>query len=301
MNVLVTGCHGFVGHNVCKALLAAGHHAVGTDRLDGAISEKSARVRAIADAGLEYVEASLADPGQVDALFAGAKFDCVIHLAAQFPVKHTRQTVDQYIASNVTAFANVLESCRDHGVGRVVYSSSITAKHGARPSSMYAATKQFGELMGHVYTRLGLEIVALRLGAVYGPMMRDDAGIWKVTNSVLDRRPMPKTSAFNGLHEMVFINDVARCMAAFVSADLPSPFVLETLCAPEASANYGHVADIVGEITGLSPIMPVGYRPKPRGPVADCAGIYGLIGDAPTITLRPGLERLVQSIREGKQ
>ena len=166
MNVLVTGCHGFVGHNVCKALLAAGHTVIGTDRLNGAISDKSARVKAIADAGLEYVEASLADPAQVEEVFGRARFDCVVHLAAQFPVKHTRQSVDQYIASNVTAFANVLEACRDRSVGRVVYSSSITAKHGARPSSMYAATKQFGELMGHVYARMGLEFVALRLGAV---------------------------------------------------------------------------------------------------------------------------------------
>jgi nucleoside-diphosphate-sugar epimerase len=77
--------------------------------------------------------------------------------------------------------------------------------------------------------------------------------------------------------------------------------VLETLCAPEASANYGHVAEMVGEITGLSPIMPSGYQPRQRGPVADCAAIERIIGDAPKITLRPGLESLVKSIREGAQ
>ena len=301
MNILVTGCYGFVGHNVSKALLAGGHRVIGTDRLSGAISDKSARVKAIADAGLEYVEASLADPQSVEALFDVAQIDCVVHLAAQFPVKHTRQTVDQYIASNVTGFANVLESCRDRGVRRVIYSSSITAKHGARPSSMYAATKQFGELMGHVYSRLGLEIVALRLAAVYGPMMRSDAGIWKVTNCVLQGLPMPRTSAFNGLHEMVFIDDVARCLAAFVTAELPRPFILETLCAPDPMANYGHVAEIVGKIAGRKPVMPTNYVARERGEACDCGPVERLIGDAPKVTLRPGLERLVRSIREGTQ
>lgn len=297
MNVLVTGCHGFVGHNLCKVLLAQGHKVTGTDRLVDAISDKSERVRQIEKAGLKYVEASLADYNQAAGLFASCKFDVVYHLAAQFPVQHNRRTLGQYIDSNVTAFANVLEAAREHRVKRLIYSSSITARTGGRPTSMYGATKRFGEEMAHIYSRMGLETVCLRLGAVYGPLMRVDAGLWKIVNLVLAGRRLPMMTGFRSKHEMVFIDDLAGCMAAFAGISLPEKYVLETIAAQDFAADFGDVARITGRIAGRKPILPAEYLQKDREKMCDMSAIEKLIGIVPSTTLDNGLAKLVEFIQ----
>lgn len=295
MNILVTGCYGFVGHGVVKALLARGHKVIGTDRLNGAVSYKAHRVKE--SKGLHYIEASLADYEQAAGIFASHKIDVVFHLAAQFPVKHELKTVGQFIDSNVKGLLNVCEAARLHGTKRIIYSSSIVARTSGRPSSLYGATKHFGEEAMHVYSRLGMEIVVLRLGAVYGPMMRTDAGLWKVANMVLAGRRLPMMTGFGSKHEMVFIDDLADCMAAFAAADLPARYILETLCAEDYAADFGDAAAIIGRTAGIKPIFPQGYSQAPRERMCDMAPVRKIIGMAPATTLDNGLARLVESIR----
>lgn len=297
VKALVTGCYGFVGHNVAKALLAQGHSVTGTDRTVDAISAKSDRIAESKRAGLRYVEASLANYRAVAEMFAAGRFDVVFHLAAQFPVKHTRATADQYVASNVVALVNVLEAARAHGTRRIVFSSSVAARTQGRPTSMYGASKRFGEEVLHVYSRMGLECAVLRLGAVYGPMMRADAGLWKVASMVLRGRPLPMMTGFRSKHEMVLIDDLADCMAAFCDADLPDRYVLETICAEDYAADFGDAATIIGKIAGVRPVLPPDYETKPRDRMCDMAPIRAIIGRAPETKLDAGLARLVGAMK----
>jgi nucleoside-diphosphate-sugar epimerase len=46
------------------------------------------------------------------ALFAGERFDRVIHLAAQAGVRYSLTTPEAYVDSNLVGFMNVLEGCR---------------------------------------------------------------------------------------------------------------------------------------------------------------------------------------------
>lgn len=296
MNVLVTGCHGFVGHNVCKALLGRGFIVIGTDRLNGALSYKAHRVKEIQKAGLTYVETSLADYRDVSRIF-GTKIDAIFHLAAQFPVQHNRQTLGQYIDSNVKALCNIFELAKEHNVKRVVYSSSVAARTMGKPTSMYGATKRFGEEVAHIYSRFGIEAVVLRIGAVYGPMMRTDAGLWKVANMVLGGRRLPMMTGFRSKHEMIYIDDLANCLAAFATVKLPERYFLETICAHDFAADFGDVAKIVGKIVGKKPVLPAGYTPAARERMCDMSAIEKVTGLMPATKLDAGLAKLVEFIR----
>jgi UDP-glucuronate 4-epimerase len=85
MKFLVTGAAGFIGANVSKRLLEAGHQVVGIDNLNDYydVSLKLARLDLLKSDNFIFHKLDLADREGMAALFADEKFDRVIHLAAQ--------------------------------------------------------------------------------------------------------------------------------------------------------------------------------------------------------------------------
>ena len=98
--------------------------------------------------------------------FAAEKPERVIHLAAQAGVRYSLDHPHAYVDANITGFLHVLEGCRHHGVGHLVFASSSRsmARTGSCPSSvsdnvdhpvsLYGATKKANELMAHTYAHL---------------------------------------------------------------------------------------------------------------------------------------------------
>ena len=78
MNVLVTGCAGFIGMHVATALLARGDQVVGVDNLNDYydVSLKEARLaRLTSQPGFRFVRSDVADGAASAALFAAERFD----------------------------------------------------------------------------------------------------------------------------------------------------------------------------------------------------------------------------------
>ena len=169
MKYLVTGAAGFIGFYVSQRLLAAGHSVVGIDNLNDYydVSLKLARLAQLENKdGFEFIKLDLADREGMAALFAGQRFERVIHLAAQAGVRYSIENPLAYADSNLVGFVNILEGCRHNKVGHLLYASSSsvyglnkkqpfsTDDSVDHPVSLYAATKKANELMAHTYSHL---------------------------------------------------------------------------------------------------------------------------------------------------
>ncbi|NDE88229.1 MAG: NAD-dependent epimerase/dehydratase family protein, partial [Gammaproteobacteria bacterium] len=177
MKVLVTGAAGFIGSHVTRRLIADGHEVVGIDNLNDYydVNLKRARLALLEPlTGFSFRKLDLVDREGMTALFAGGRFERVIHLAAQAGVRYSLTNPHAYIDSNVTGTLNVLEGCRHHGVQHLVFASTssvygmntnmpFSPHRGVdHPLSLYASTKRAGELMAHNYAALfGLPVTAL--------------------------------------------------------------------------------------------------------------------------------------------
>ena len=109
--VLVTGATGQQGGAVAARLLADGWQVRALTR-----SATGPKARALADAGAEVVEGSLADPAAVDRAVSGAH--------GVFSVHPGQLTPDQ---DEVLAGKNVADAAAKHGVTHLVYSSGLGA------------------------------------------------------------------------------------------------------------------------------------------------------------------------------
>ena len=190
MRILVTGHAGFIGSHVAHRLLDRGDEVFGCDNLNDYydVSLKHARVaRLEARKGFNAKVGDLADRTAVESLFDRVRPDRVVHLAAQAGVRYAASNPHVYASSNLTGFLHVLEGCRSHRVGHLVFASTSSVYGGnttlpfsehqptEHPLTFYAATKKANEAMAHSYAHLyGMPCTGLRFFTVYGPWGRPD-------------------------------------------------------------------------------------------------------------------------------
>jgi len=230
MRILVTGAAGFIGAEVCLALLRRGDDVVGIDNLSNYydVALKQARLARISaldprPGRFRFEKLDLADRVAAATLFAENCFDRVVHLAAQPGVRHSIENPHAYIDSNIVGFLNVLEGCRQQSTGHLVYASSSSV-YGANekvpftvgdtvdhPLSLYAATKKSNELMAHAYADLyGLPATGLRFFTVYGPWGRPDMSPILFTRAILAGEPIKVFNYGKHRRDFTYIDDIVE-------------------------------------------------------------------------------------------
>ena len=226
MKILVTGAAGFIGSAVALRLLERGDGVVGVDNLDPYydVALKQARLdRVRAHDGFRDVRASIADRTAMVELFARERPDAVVNLAAQAGVRYSLENPHAYVNANLVGFINILEGCRHHGVGHLVYASSssvyganrtlpFSVRHNVdHPLSLYAATKKANELMAHSYSHLyAIPATGLRFFTVYGPWGRPDMALFRFTRNMLEDRPIDVFSHGRHRRDFTYIDDVVE-------------------------------------------------------------------------------------------
>jgi UDP-glucose 4-epimerase len=126
MNILVTGGAGYIGSHTVLELLNQGHQVTVVDNLRNSKEEALHRVRALTGKPLAFHPVDLLDRPALEAVFAGARFDAVIHFAGLKAVGESVQKPLEYYHNNITGTLVLLEAMRAHGVKNLVFSSSAT-------------------------------------------------------------------------------------------------------------------------------------------------------------------------------
>lgn len=237
--ILVTGAAGFIGFHTVRRLCASGNEVIGADNINDYYNPelKYARLEAcgiekqqITDGntlkssslpGYSFIKTDLKDRKLTRELFANHRFDLVINLAAQPGARHSFVDPYVYIDSNIEAFMNILEGCRDQQVGHLVYasSSSVYGNNPKQPSeesdfvdhpiSLYAATKKANELMAHTYSSaFGLPVTGLRFFTVYGPWGRPDMAYFKFARAIDEGKPIEVFNHGNLERDFTYIDDI---------------------------------------------------------------------------------------------
>ena len=240
MKILVTGVAGFIGYHTSQRLLHDGHFLVGVDNLSDYydVALKQSRLECLQQhEGFEFCLLDIAHRDAMASVFERGHFDVVINLAAQAGVRYSMENPAAYIDSNVVGFANVLEGCRQHAVGNLIYASSSSV-YGANtalpftatestehPLSLYGATKKSNELMAHSYSHLyGLPTTGLRFFTVYGPWGRPDMALSLFANAICNGEAIKLFNQGNMIRSFTYVDDVVESMVRLISAPAQGKF-----------------------------------------------------------------------------
>ncbi len=167
MRLLVVGGAGYIGSVTAEVLLARGHEVAILDAL-------TTGHRAAVPSGTAFVQGDLGDAHALAAIFRRAHFDGVLHFAAHSIVPDSMDQPGLYFANNVAGVVTLVNTMLEHGVRRLVFSSSaavygepdlvpIPEDAPVRPDSPYGESKAIVERMLAWYAAsAGLQYAALR-------------------------------------------------------------------------------------------------------------------------------------------
>ncbi|MEX0726809.1 MAG: NAD-dependent epimerase [Planctomycetaceae bacterium] len=328
---LVTGAAGFIGFHVARRLLERGDRVVGLDNVNDYYSVQLKRDRLAileGNGNFSFEEVDLADRAGLEKPFAQNEFKAVIHLAAQAGVRYSLENPSAYVSSNLVGFGNILELCRHHRLGHLVYASSSSVYGANRrmpfsvhdnvdhPLSLYAATKKANELMAHTYSHLfGLPTTGLRFFTVYGPWGRPDMAVFKFTKAILAGKPIDVYNDGQMRRDFTYIDDIVAGILR-VTETIPTPNPEWSAEQPDPSCSFApyrvynignnrpvelmHLIAVLEQAIG----KPAAKNMLPMQPgdvletYADISDLERDVGFRPTTSIEEGVKRFVEWYRE---
>tara|TARA_B110000003_G_scaffold144724_1_gene145805 strand:+ start:341 stop:1300 length:960 start_codon:yes stop_codon:yes gene_type:complete len=222
--ILVTGCAGFIGMHLSKALLDQNYRVIGVDNLNHYydVNLKLKRLSLLQkNRSFTFVKTDISNKEVLDDVFKKHKPQKVVNLAAQAGVRYSLVNPHAYTESNILGFMNILECCRHNHVEGLIYASSSSVYGSNKkipfsesdnvdsPISIYAASKKSNELMAYSYNHLfGIRSTGLRFFTVYGPWGRPDMAMYIFASKILNNEPIQVFNHGNMHRDFTYIADI---------------------------------------------------------------------------------------------
>ncbi len=254
---LVLGAGGFIGTNLCRALLDQAVAVTGFGRAAAA----PAALR-----GVRWISGTLERPDALDALVGGHRhvFDLI---GAGLP-NSSNHNPAQIVADGVPAKVRLLEACRRQGVERLVFASSGGTVYGitgaspvredapTEPISAYGIGKLVVEKYLSLYRHLyGLESRALRIANAYGPFQDARSGqglVAALIRRLLEGQPVEIWGSGEVVRDYIHIDDVVAAMLACLRHDGPGQVFN---VGSGVGRSVASVVQDVARITGRTPVV----------------------------------------------
>ncbi|MBR5236031.1 MAG: SDR family oxidoreductase [Clostridia bacterium] len=308
---LVTGGAGFIGSNICEALLGMGYKVRCLDNFSTGKRENIAGF--INNADFELIEGDIRDFDVCMQACEGV--DYVSHQAAWGSVPRSIEMPLVYEEINIKGALNMMEAARQNKVKKFVYASSSSV-YGDEPNlpktedrvgkvlSPYALTKKTNEEYARLYTKLyGLETVGLRYFNVFG-RRQDPHGFYAAV--------IPKFVKALLNNEAPTINGDGKQSRDFTYVENVIEANLKAMASPSEAAGetyniaYGgqvYLIDLYNKLCELlgKDIKPI-FGPDRAGDIkhsnADISKAKRLLGYSPDYNAEKGLELAVNWYKE---
>ena len=308
---LVTGGAGFIGSNLCEAILAMGYRVRCLDDLS---TGKQKNVDMFADnPNYEFVKGDIKDLDTCMKACEGV--DYVLNQAAWGSVPRSIEMPLFYCANNISGTLNLLEAARQNNVKKFVYASSSSV-YGDEPNlpktegiegnllSPYALTKMCDEEWAKQYTRhYSLDTYGLRYFNVFGRRQDPDGAYAAVIPKFIKMLINGQTPTINGdgkqSRDFTYIENV-------IEANLKACLAPHEAAGEAFNVAYGgreYLIDIYYSLTkALGVDIEPNFGPDRAGDIkhsnADISKAKKLLGYDPDYDFDSGLEQAISWYKE---
>ena len=234
MKVLVTGSCGFIGFHLANNLLKDGIDVWGIDNLNDyyEINLKKTRLNLLkAHKKFNFSKINIEDSKSLKKLFGDFKPTIVINLAAQAGVRYSVLNPDAYIDSNILGSLNIINSCKEFNIKKLIYASSSSVYGSSKivpykedfmptPISLYGKTKLVNEIIAESFLHKNVfQCIGLRFFTVYGPYGRPDMAYYKFSKKVKENSKIKIYNNGKMSRDMTYIDDIVKGIKLAIEKD----------------------------------------------------------------------------------
>ena len=305
--VLVTGAGGFIGSHLTEALVKAGANVrvfIRYNSRDGRGNLEDLEPRV-----LEQIEIIAGDLRDVDAIERSVKgCNAVFHLGALVGIPYSYKNPREVVETNIMGTFNILTAARDHGVDRIVHTSTsevygsaryvpIDEAHPLQGQSPYSASKIGADMLAEsFYASFELPVVTIRPFNCYGPRQSARAIIPTLITQAIACEEI-RLGNTDARRDFTFVTDTAEAFMRAAQAPEAVGKVINVGSGQEIS--IGQLAQvIINTVQGTSKIVVDEARIRPiRSEVnrllADNRLAKETLGWEPGVSLEEGIKRTV--------
>jgi len=300
--ILVTGGAGFIGSHIARHLVEKGERVLVADNLASGYEKNVPRKADILNMDISDHKALAKLPGR--------DIKAVIHLAAQSSGEISNEKPLLDIMTNSVGTLALLRWCRDNGIKRFIFSSSM-AVYGqpeepcvketdpCRPLSLYGISKLTAENYVNHFARDGMDTTIFRFFSVYGP--GQDLGNMKqgmvsiYLAYILKGETLYVKGSSDRFRDFIYVDDVADAVIA--SIDSPAAYGKTYNLATGVKTFVRDLVDMeleaLGKDRSIYPVKYEGRTPDDQfGLYADISRIEKDLGWRPKVALSEGIRRM---------
>ena len=194
--ILILGSSGFLGSHLTKALYKRNE-----------VIQFDTESPPFLHTNSKFIQGSILDKGLVQKAMEGV--DIVYHFAAMTDLDIVNNNPAQAIEVNIAGTTNVLDTCIQENIERLIFSSSVYVY--SKVGGVYKSTKQACELLIDDYDKMhGLNNTILQLGSVYGPGAKQTNLISRLIKEALTTDQFQHSGSGVEERQYIFVKDVVN-------------------------------------------------------------------------------------------
>jgi len=247
MNILITGCAGFIGFHLTNFLSKKYKKSkiIGFDNLNNFYSPtyKKKRVKELKkNKNFYFKKLDLENKKKMENIFKKNKIKIVIHLAAQAGVRDSLKMPNLYFKSNFIGFMNIINASNKNKVKKFIFASSSSVYGDKKkfplkedmnifPKNIYSATKKINEDIANDISRISsMKMIGLRFFTVYGKYGRPDMFIFKFLNALINKKKFYLYNKGNHYRDYTHIEDVVNIISGLIKKKISNNFQIFNIC-----------------------------------------------------------------------
>lgn len=256
MNIMITGCAGFIGSHAVEEFLSSGYNVIGVDNLTYAGKEEN--MSSFID-DIKFYFCDICETDRLSKIVKVNNVEWIINFAAETHVDNSILSSRAFIHSNIQGVASLLDICNkldvklfhistDEVYGSIRY-GSFSETDPLDPKNPYSATKAAAELLINSYSNThDIKYLMVRPSNNFGPRQDYEKFIPTIINRLKNKRKVPVYGDGKNIRDWLYVKDnVAAIRYILENSSLNEVYNITSSYEKSNISIVSNICDILGK------------------------------------------------------